>query len=316
MPSCFPVRRSILPLVVASFLVAAPSVTTPASGADVGGVSSAPTLEPADVAAPTPVDDCERLGTGKGDKIHGSKADNIICGFDGKDTLSGGSGNDVIYGGPGNDTIDGGKGVDKIYGGGGNDTILGGDKGDTLLGGPNRDQMRGDAGDDDLNGGIGEDTCRQNDGRGTQRNCEWPNPLLACPVPGGLITNSFGADRGDHKHQGVDIMADDGKPIFAVIGGNQENGRNTDGGLTVDLRNRTGFAYNAHLSRLSPDGRVKAGDKIGEVGSTGNAQGGAPHLHFEWHPGGGDAIDPYPYLIKACNDANTPLQPVSMAPLD
>lgn len=266
----------------------------------------------------TPTDQCGRLGTNHKDTIDGGQADNFICGLDGKDQLTGGPGNDIIYGGPGADTIDGGRGNDVIYGGGGNDLIIGDRDNDKLFGGPNKDTLQGDTGNDTLNGGIGEDMCRQSLGHGKQRGCEWPNPLLACPVPNGYITDSFGADRGDHTHQGVDIMAKQGSPIYATMSGQKDDDGNSLGGKTVYVTNDTGFTYNAHLSkRTGGEGRFKVGDKIGEVGATGDAQGGAPHLHFEWHPGGGPAVDPYDYLIKACHGAgHAPIGLNATLPLD
>ena len=66
---------------------------------------------------------------------------------------------------------------------------------------------------------------------------------------------------------------------------------------------RRGFVFNAHLTRLGKLGKVAAGDVIGYVGNSGDAQGGSTHDHFEWHPSGGPAVDPYGLLNAACRAA-------------
>jgi murein DD-endopeptidase MepM/ murein hydrolase activator NlpD len=126
-----------------------------------------------------------------------------------------------------------------------------------------------------------------------------------CPVRGPVdVTNNFGyavphrPGVPAHIHQGDDMMASDGQAIVAPFDGWAEAGHNWLGGNAVYVHGPNGYVYNAHLSAYGKLGQVQAGDVIGYVGSTGDA--GGPHDHFEWHPGNGSAVDPYPYLSAVC----------------
>ncbi len=124
--------------------------------------------------------------------------------------------------------------------------------------------------------------------------------------------DSFGAPRPNVPggwHHGEDIFARLGAPILAVADGTLHTiGFNKIGGYRLWLRDLSGNEfYYAHLSAYSPlavEGtRVKAGDVIGFVGDTGDAEGGTPHLHFEIHPaamiglGYDGVVAPYPILL-------------------
>jgi murein DD-endopeptidase MepM/ murein hydrolase activator NlpD len=131
------------------------------------------------------------------------------------------------------------------------------------------------------------------------------NPLQACPVPGAAFTDDFGAPRsGGRTHQGNDLFAPFGTPIHAAQTGSFTQNSNDLGGIGAIVSAGSGdYTYYAHLQGYAgvPNGsHVVAGTVIGYVGDTGDAQGGPPHLHFEYHPGGGAAVDPYPYLIALC----------------
>ena len=115
-----------------------------------------------------------------------------------------------------------------------------------------------------------------------------------------------------HLHEGTDIFAAGGTPVRAPFDGVV---RFDDGGLGgkgayVTLPDGT-FYYMAHLDSFAPKVRsgsaVKQGDVIAYVGSSGNAAGGAPHVHFEIHPRGGPAVNPKPildgWLTEAINGA-------------
>ncbi|MCX8033231.1 MAG: peptidoglycan DD-metalloendopeptidase family protein [Thermoleophilia bacterium] len=117
-------------------------------------------------------------------------------------------------------------------------------------------------------------------------------------------TNTWGAPRsGGRTHKGTDILAPRGTPVVACVSGviSRTNPRDTGlGGITIWLRGDNGYSYYyAHLdgiaSGIRPGVRVRAGQLLGWVGDTGNADG-CYHLHFEMHPGGGAAVNPYATL--------------------
>jgi murein DD-endopeptidase MepM/ murein hydrolase activator NlpD len=124
-----------------------------------------------------------------------------------------------------------------------------------------------------------------------------------CPVPGSSFGDSFGAPRsGGRSHQGVDMMAPRGAAIYAVVSGSVSHSSSNLGGNQIWLHGSDGNTYfYAHLdSYVGPPRSVALGELIGRVGDTGNARGGPTHLHFEIHPGGGGAVDPYPTLRAHC----------------
>jgi murein DD-endopeptidase MepM/ murein hydrolase activator NlpD len=123
-----------------------------------------------------------------------------------------------------------------------------------------------------------------------------------CPVPGSAFSDSFGAPRsGGRAHQGVDMMAGYGTAIYAVVSGSVSHSSSGLGGNQIWLAGSDGNKYfYAHLQAyVGGAGPVNAGDQIGRVGDSGNARG-TPHLHFEIHPGGGAAVDPYPTVRAHC----------------
>lgn len=121
------------------------------------------------------------------------------------------------------------------------------------------------------------------------------------------FVDTFGAPRMfgtkyAHSHQGIDIFAPSGAPLRAVSRGViARKGQAVLGGNKLWLVAADGTQYYyAHLSAFVEgvdDGTVvEAGQVIGFVGNTGNAITTPAHLHFEIHPGGGPAINPFPTL--------------------
>jgi murein DD-endopeptidase MepM/ murein hydrolase activator NlpD len=125
-----------------------------------------------------------------------------------------------------------------------------------------------------------------------------------CPVQGPrAFSDDFGDPRsGGRSHQGNDIMAPRGTPVVASVAGTVKGHNSSLGGISYYLNGDDGNTYfGTHLDRLSgASGRVAAGTVVGYVGSTGNASAAAPHLHFEIHPGGGRAVNPYATLRRFC----------------
>ena len=125
--------------------------------------------------------------------------------------------------------------------------------------------------------------------------------LAVFPVQGNCsFENTWHAPRsGGRQHLGVDIIAREGNFLYAVADGTitklytQGVDKLAGNGIRLTMADGTYFFY-GHMSRIA-DGigigtKVKAGQVVGYVGHTGDTN--TPHLHFEIHPFGGEAIDP------------------------
>jgi len=113
---------------------------------------------------------------------------------------------------------------------------------------------------------------------------------------GYTITGSYGTDRGDHIHGGVDIKASIGTPVYSIMDGiisRSEYSKTYGNVIYVDHTDGTQTRY-AHLSqRMGSKGqRVSAGQLIGKSGNTGRSEG--EHLHFEVRKNG-QSINPSGY---------------------
>ena len=125
---------------------------------------------------------------------------------------------------------------------------------------------------------------------------------IVCPIAGPrAFGDTWGAARsGGRSHEGVDMMSPGGTPLVAVESGSVQFKTTRLGGNSVWLDGSSGTRYfYAHLSAWEGSSRgVSQGEVIGYVGATGNTT--ANHLHFEVHPGGGRAVNPYPYVRAVC----------------
>jgi Peptidase family M23 len=132
--------------------------------------------------------------------------------------------------------------------------------------------------------------------------------------------DDFGSPRGSGVHQGNDLMSAKRSPAVAAEAGTVKYWTTSRAaGCMLYLYGESGTVYYyIHLNNdvtlrndnrgkcvrgvayvVKNGARVAAGQQIAYVGDSGDANGGAPHLHFEVHPGGGRAVSPYPYLQKA-----------------
>jgi hypothetical protein len=113
---------------------------------------------------------------------------------------------------------------------------------------------------------------------------------------------------GFRFHLGTDVFAAHGTPVRAPVDGVVQSAEGGLGGLTVKVFMPDGtYFYLAHLSGLV-DGfvngmTVRTGDIVGYVGDSGNARGGAPHLHIGIYPRGGPPVDPKPILDQFLAEA-------------
>src|SRR3954467_2199424 len=148
-------------------------------------------------------------------------------------------------------------------------------------------------------------------------------PTLLFPVAGAVTyQDDFGQARAGGTHEGNDLIAAKKTPVVAVESGTVkfwttsasagcmlylygESGTmyeyihlNNDVTMANDNRGKC-VAGTAYAKGLKDGAKVTAGQMIGYVGDSGDANGIASHLHFEVHPAGGAAVSPYTYLQKA-----------------
>jgi murein DD-endopeptidase MepM/ murein hydrolase activator NlpD len=150
-----------------------------------------------------------------------------------------------------------------------------------------------------------------------------PAPLPAVPLPAASASRGvfpvrgtysfggadarFGAPRSGHSHQGQDVMAAEGTPVVAPLAGTivWRAYQAAGAGYYVVLHGADGRDYvfmhfQDGSTAVDKDATVTAGQLLGRVGATGDAEG--PHLHFEiwpngWYADGSQPIDPLPDLL-------------------
>ncbi|HEV7629043.1 MAG TPA: M23 family metallopeptidase, partial [Streptomyces sp.] len=131
-------------------------------------------------------------------------------------------------------------------------------------------------------------------------------PKFALPVKEHGLSAQFGQAGLNWMsvHTGIDFPVSEGTPVMAATDGTVTTKYDMSFGNMAVVTSPDGTeTWYCHLSSTKiRSGEVKAGDTIGYSGSSGNSTG--PHLHFEVHPGGGEAIDPLPWLRAKGLDPN------------
>lgn len=125
-----------------------------------------------------------------------------------------------------------------------------------------------------------------------------PGREWVCPVDHARYFNDWGFPRsGGRFHTGTDLFAPRGSPVRAPVAGFVTQVTGSAGGYQFELLGDDGNTYlGSHMNGFAASGRVTAGAIIGYVGDSGNAVGSEPHLHFQIHPDGGIAVNPFPSL--------------------
>ena len=147
-----------------------------------------------------------------------------------------------------------------------------------------------------------------------------PPDTIVFPVLGPVTyTDDFGEPRAGGRHQGIDMLAPKRALALAAEGGTVEFWTHSrTAGCMLYLHGASGTTYyyihlnndltkrndnrgkcvagTAYARGLKNGAKVTPGQVVGYVGDSGDANGIHPHLHFELHPNGGSAVDPYRWL--------------------
>jgi murein DD-endopeptidase MepM/ murein hydrolase activator NlpD len=151
--------------------------------------------------------------------------------------------------------------------------------------------------------------------------------IEALPMRGPCwFSDDWGDPRGSgRRHQGTDLFAAPNSYVYAIVDGTltrrswDQPGLRSGNAWWLTAADGSGtYYFYGHLADFAPElsvgSRVEAGEIIGFMGNTGNSA--FPHLHFEIHPNGGGAVNPYPLLrqLGGCKTGEQYRQPGGWVP--